>query len=156
MRLFVFLNPTNKRGTKTAYTLFRKELIKMGFLLVQPEVYMRVVSSRKACNKYLTKMYEKAPSTGCITAYKMTEKQYSSLVYITGEKSDQERIIGANSVIILCLTRVGNQAVVKRSRTIRLRKIRTYTSHNESPGMPHPRFSYTLPEYSTVIYHTDH
>ena len=45
MRILVFLNPTNKHGTKTEYTAFRKTLLKMGFLQVQPEVFMRVVSS---------------------------------------------------------------------------------------------------------------
>ena len=101
MRLFVFLYPTNKRGTKTEYTLFRKELNKMGFLLVQPEVYMRVVSSRKACDKFLLKMSLRTPKTGRITAYKMTEKQFSNMIYITGKPSKQEQLIGSNSVIIL-------------------------------------------------------
>ncbi|MBR3151826.1 MAG: CRISPR-associated endonuclease Cas2 [Erysipelotrichaceae bacterium] len=101
MRLFVFLNPTNKRGTKTAYTDFRKELMKMGFLMVQPEVYMRVISSRRACDRFLTRMYEKAPPTGRIVAYKLTENQFSKTLYITGEKSAQERVIGSNSVIVL-------------------------------------------------------
>ena len=87
MRILVFLNPTNKHGTKTEYTAFRKTLLKMGFLQVQPEVFMRVVSSRKACDKYFKKMYEKAPHTGRIAAYKMTEKQFQNIVFITGEPS---------------------------------------------------------------------
>lgn len=101
MRLFVFLKPTNKHGTKTEYTRFRKELLKNGFLQVQPEVFMCVLPSRKACDKYFKKMSEFAPHTGRITAYKMTETQFKKIVYITGEPSVQERIIGSNSAIIL-------------------------------------------------------
>ena len=101
MRLFVFLNPTNKRGTKTEYTLFRKELNKMGFILIQPEIYMRITSSRKSCDKYLSKMSEKAPKTGRITAYKITEKQFTNMIYITGEATNQEKTIGSNSTVII-------------------------------------------------------
>lgn len=36
------LAPTNKYGTKTAYTELRKFLIKDGYLLLQPEVFMRI------------------------------------------------------------------------------------------------------------------
>ncbi|MBQ6532103.1 MAG: CRISPR-associated endonuclease Cas2 [Solobacterium sp.] len=101
MRIFVLLNPTNKHGTKTEYTLFRKELQKLGFLQLQPEVFMRVTSSRKSCDKFFTKMSAKAPKTGRIIAYKMTEKQFSRLVYITGKASVQEELIGSKDVIIL-------------------------------------------------------
>ncbi len=101
MRLFIFLDPTNKRGTKTAYTKFRLELLKNGFICVQPEIYMRITQSRKACDKFFTKLYPYIPETGRITAYKLTEKQFSKLIYITGKPSKQEEIIGANSVIML-------------------------------------------------------
>ena len=33
MRVFVLLQPTNIRGTKTAYTKFRKYLMHEGFLM---------------------------------------------------------------------------------------------------------------------------
>jgi len=38
MRILVILNPTNKRGTKTAYTSFRKTLLSDGFILWGPEL----------------------------------------------------------------------------------------------------------------------
>ena len=48
MKVIVLLNPTNVRGVKTAYTKFRKQLIKEGFLMAQAEVYLKTVSSRKS------------------------------------------------------------------------------------------------------------
>ena len=48
MRILVMLNPTNKHGTKTAYTTFRKFLLSDGYVLLGPELYMRVVTSKKA------------------------------------------------------------------------------------------------------------
>ena len=99
MRVFVLLQPTNIRGTKTAYTKFRKYLMHEGFLMFQAEVYTKVTSTRKAADKVIAKLYAKAPSTGTIIAYKITETQYANFQYITGEKTLQERIVGANKVI---------------------------------------------------------
>ncbi len=53
MRIIVMLKPTNKRGTKTAYTKFREYLRKDGYVLMQPEVYMRAVTSRRAVASHL-------------------------------------------------------------------------------------------------------
>ena len=52
MRIIVMLNPSNKYGTKTAYTELRKFLIKDGYLLLQSEVFMRVENTKKNCIKH--------------------------------------------------------------------------------------------------------
>lgn len=101
MKIVVLLNPTNVRGTKTAYTRFRKQLIKEGFLMIQAEVYLKTVSSRKAAERQIYKLSQNAPTTGTIIAYKLTETQYNNIVYLAGEKPIQERIIGPNKVIQL-------------------------------------------------------
>lgn len=46
-------------------------------------------------------MYAYAPTTGTIIAYKFTETQFNGIYYITGQKSVQETIVGANKVIQL-------------------------------------------------------
>ncbi len=53
MRTFVLLHSTNIRGTKTAYTKFRKYLIHEGFLMFQAKVYMKVTSTRKGVDKVI-------------------------------------------------------------------------------------------------------
>ena len=50
MRILVMLNPTNKKGTKTAYTASRKFLASDGYVLWGPEIYMRVVTNRKSAD----------------------------------------------------------------------------------------------------------
>ena len=101
MKVFILLKPTNVRGTKTAYTKFRKLLIKEGFLMIQAEVYLKTTSTRKAAEREILKLSKNAPDTGTIVAYKLTETQYNNLVYITGEQSIQESIVGPNKVIQL-------------------------------------------------------
>lgn len=50
MRILVLLNPTNKKGTKAAYTELRKFLIKDGYVLLQSEVFMPLRESANVNN----------------------------------------------------------------------------------------------------------
>ncbi len=101
MRILVLLNPTNKRGTKTAYTQFRAFLRSEGFLPIQPEVYMRVIPSRKSYPVYFSRISARTPETGTIIIGILTENQYRSFTYLTGDIPLQEREIGSNNVIII-------------------------------------------------------
>lgn len=101
MRIIVTLAPTNKRGTKTEYTKFRKLLFSDGFTMVQPEVYMRTVSSNRAARSHMKALEVAAPSTGRVCALLMTERQFSKIVLLSGEASAQERLVGAKSQIDL-------------------------------------------------------
>jgi CRISPR-associated protein Cas2 len=47
MRILVMLNPTNRHGTKMAYTELRKFLINDGYLKLQPDVFMVVEDTKK-------------------------------------------------------------------------------------------------------------
>ena len=101
MRIIVFLTPTNKRGTKTAYTKFRKFLAADGYISIGIEQYMRVVQNRKSIGKHLQKMQDYNPGTGTIRILTLTEKQYRDIIYLTGEPERQEEIVGANYHIFL-------------------------------------------------------
>ena len=65
MRILVMLNPTNKRGTKTAYTKLRKFLISDGYLMIGPELYMRVVTNRKGSEKHFRRLKDYDPGSIC-------------------------------------------------------------------------------------------
>ena len=54
MRILAILTPTDKWGTKTAYTNLRKFLIKDGYLRIAPEVFMRITTNRKTAKSILT------------------------------------------------------------------------------------------------------
>ena len=74
MRILVFLHPTNKRGTKAAYTKLRKFLFADGYLMLQPEVFMRIGTNRKGIEKHLRRIQEYNPGTGVIRILKLTER----------------------------------------------------------------------------------
>ena len=95
MRTLVFLRPTNKRGTKMAYTAFRKRLASEGFTLLQPEVFMRISPTRAAANHLLGRIACDVPKTGSICALVLTERQYASIRYLVGSSGAQETLVGA-------------------------------------------------------------
>ena len=101
MRILVMLNPTNRRGTKMAYTDFRKSLIADGFILWGPEIYMRVVTNRKSADTHIRRLQENHPDTGMIRVLRLTEKQFSSIWNLTDTPDLQEEYVGANEVILI-------------------------------------------------------
>lgn len=94
MRVLMFLRPTNRHGTKGAYTIFRKTLVSRGFVLLQPEVFLASVRSRRAAEHLVSQMRAVAPPTGTICALVLTERQYASLTYLVGGPSYQELAAG--------------------------------------------------------------
>lgn len=101
MRILVIISPTNKWGTRTSYTKFRKFLISDGYLRIAPEVYMRIVQNRKAAQKHYRRMDEFIPKTGTIRVLRITEKQFTNIYMPVKEHDFQEEKIGAKSQVML-------------------------------------------------------
>ena len=101
MRLLLILSPTEKWGTKTEYTKLRKFLHKDGYIRIAPEVFMRVVQNRKASEKHYRRIEEYAPKTGVVRILRLTERQYSNIYMVVGEKDYQEKVVGVNSHIMI-------------------------------------------------------
>ena len=101
MRTIVMLRPTNKRGTKMPYTAFRKQLVSEGFVLLQPEVFMRVSPTRAAAEQVVRRLAPAVPQTGTICLLTLTERQYASMRYLTGGPNAQELLVGARMQVEL-------------------------------------------------------
>ena len=91
MRIIVILTPTNKYGTKMAYTALRKFLISDGYERIAPEVFMRITTGRKGNEKHLRRLSDFSPGTGTVRILTLTEKQYNNIIYLTGEPDEQEK-----------------------------------------------------------------
>ena len=94
MRIIVVLHPTNKRGTKSAYTKFRRALLADGFILMAPEIFMRITTNRKSAKVHVNRISEVVPDTGVIRVLLLTEKQYKNIIYLVGAPSYQEQTVG--------------------------------------------------------------
>ncbi|MEE0830251.1 MAG: CRISPR-associated endonuclease Cas2 [Longicatena sp.] len=101
MRIIVILSPTNKRGTKTEYTKLRKFLISDGYLRISKEVFMRITNNRKGAEKHYRRLMDYKPKTGIVRVFKLTEKQYAKVLYLTGEEDIQEKMVGNNTLVML-------------------------------------------------------
>ena len=101
MRILVSLRPTNKRGTKGECTTFRKQLSTWGYVLVQPELFMQTVPTRKAARHALEQLEAASPTTGTVCALVLTERQFSGIRYLVGEPAYQEQAVGAGASVTL-------------------------------------------------------
>lgn len=101
MRIIVSLQPTNRRGTKSEYTAFRKLLASKGFVLVQPEVFLVSAPTRRTARHLLKSLKDRAPSTGSVFALVLTERQFLSIECLAGTLPYQERAVGSKSNVNL-------------------------------------------------------
>ena len=101
MRILVLLDPTNKRGTKMAYTALRNFLFSDGYLRIGTELFMRITPSRKTAEKYVRRLEEHNLGTGVVRVIRLTEKQYENIWYLTGGPDRQEELVGRNGHITI-------------------------------------------------------
>ena len=95
------LNPTNRHGTKSAYTELRKFLISDGYLKLQNEVFMRVEDSKKSCVKHQNRIKMYLPPTGEVRMLILTEKQFKGCVLCQEKPDLQEKLVGAKDLVTL-------------------------------------------------------
>ena len=90
---------SQKKLFKSAYTELRNFLIKDGYLLLQPEVFMRVENTKKNCIKHQNRIKEFLPKTGTVRMLILTENQFSSCVLSQEEVDLQEYHVGAKDLV---------------------------------------------------------
>lgn len=86
MRMIVFFDlPTETDADRRQYRQFRRMLIKNGFMMMQESVYCRMVLNASV-ERSVTAIIEKnKPPRGLVQLLSVTEKQFASMVFITGE-----------------------------------------------------------------------
>ena len=99
MRLMVFFDlPTETARDRRNYALFRKILIKEGFLMMQESIYVKLALNNSVMASLKQKLEKSKPPKGLVQMLTVTEKQYASMDTIVGEFStdvinDTERLI---------------------------------------------------------------
>ena len=89
MRVIVFfdLPITTIQGIR-AYTKFRRFLLKDGFIMMQESVYSKLAQNQLAANALISHIRKNSPDEGLIQILTVTEKQYSNMEMIIGNKKD--------------------------------------------------------------------
>lgn len=90
MRILVMFDlPVGTESERKNHRLFRKYLIKSGFLMLQESVYCKIAQNTTVADAIIANVRKNGPDDGLVQVLKITEKQYSRMEYIVGEsKSD--------------------------------------------------------------------
>lgn len=89
MRIIVFFDlPTDTAADRRNYRNFRKLLITNGFYMMQESVYCRMVLNKSIENSVIQTLKKNCPETGCVEVLTVTEKQFSKIEYLAGEKKN--------------------------------------------------------------------
>ena len=93
--------PMDTAKEKRIYQLFRKGLIKEGFVMMQYSVYVRTCPTREYAKRLEKRVEGIAPEKGNVRLLTVTEKQYTDMKIIVGSKTTTERTIGSERLLIL-------------------------------------------------------
>ncbi|WP_240544611.1 CRISPR-associated endonuclease Cas2 [Exiguobacterium algae] len=87
MRLFVMFDlPVETSAQKRQYRRFRKFLIEKGFIMEQYSIYSKLVLNHSVASSYQKQLRANLPPQGNIQMLIITEKQYSDIIVLRGEK----------------------------------------------------------------------
>lgn len=87
MRVMIFFDlPTETAKDRKIYSKFRKFLINEGFIMMQESVYAKLALNNSIVNSIKDKINKNRPPKGIVQLLVITEKQFSSIEYIVGNK----------------------------------------------------------------------
>ena len=88
MRVIVLFDlPVGTSAERREYSRFRKSLISSGFYMLQESVYVKLTLNMSAANAVILNIKKKKPSSGLVQMLCVTEKQFSKMEFIVGEKT---------------------------------------------------------------------
>jgi CRISPR-associated protein Cas2 len=92
MRLMVLFDmPVLTDDERREYVHFRNFIMDDGFMMLQYSVYTRYCANDSDADKHCKRVQDYKPKYGNIRILKITENQFASMVFVAGEKSDQEK-----------------------------------------------------------------
>ncbi|HHW68737.1 MAG TPA: CRISPR-associated endonuclease Cas2 [Tenericutes bacterium] len=101
MRLILIYDlPTIDEIDRKIYNKFHNQLKKNGFYMLQYSVYIKVLSNDSSFTQIHNKLQKIVPKKGSVIAFKLTEKQFQSMLYLRGEQNLYETIVGGNELVI--------------------------------------------------------
>lgn len=85
MRIIVMFDlPMETATERKDYALFRKYLVKNGFLMLQQSIYCKLAQNSVAAENIVAAVRRNKPKDGLVQVLSITEKQYSKIEYIVG------------------------------------------------------------------------
>lgn len=102
MRLVLFFDlPVKTAKQRKDYRIFRKYLLKDGFLQLQESVYAKLVINDALANSAINRVRKNRPPEGLVQILKVTEGQYSTMDYIVGSQIEHEEVDTTEELLVL-------------------------------------------------------
>lgn len=102
MRLIVFFDlPIESAKQRKEYRLFRKYLLKDGYLMLQKSVYAKLVTNDATASGAIARLKKKRPPEGLVQVLKVTEKQFSTMTYITGNREAYNEVDTMEEFVVI-------------------------------------------------------
>lgn len=90
MRIIVMFDlPTLNSIDMKNYRIFRKFLVKNGFMMMQESVYSKIALNQSMANLIANKVRDNKPPKGLVQMFIITEKQFSRMEILVGEVSEE-------------------------------------------------------------------
>lgn len=97
MWIFVLFDlPTHTKPQRRAAALFRRDLLRDGFIMYQYSVYMRPCSSADNARVHSTRVKEALPEEGSVMIMTITDKQFSMIEHFSS-LSHASRVFSSSS-----------------------------------------------------------
>lgn len=102
MRLLVFFDlPVETTAQRKSYRLFRKHLIREGYLMLQESVYAKLTMNDAAANASVARLRKCKPAEGLVQVLKVTEKQYATMDYIVGSRGSYGEVDTTEELVVV-------------------------------------------------------
>ena len=100
MRVMVIFDlPVTTAAARREYALFRKYLIKAGFMMMQESVYCKMAPNATAGDAIVEGVKKHKPSAGLVQVLRVTEKQFSRMECIVG--SVEKNVLDSDERLVI-------------------------------------------------------
>lgn len=102
MRIVLFFDlPIETSSQRKAYSKFRKNLIKEGFIMLQKSVYTKLAINRQTMALEIERVKSFLPKEGLVQILTVTEKQFARITTLVGEQEDKPELSTTNRLVVL-------------------------------------------------------
>lgn len=101
MRLLLLYDlPMIDEEDRKIYEKFHREIISLGYHMLQYSVYTKAIQNEDNYNQTKEKVKQIIPKKGQLIILKVTENQYHNIIYLNGEQNKFDLIVGNNELVI--------------------------------------------------------
>ncbi len=93
--------PTLTSKDRRSYLIFRKFLIKNGYMMLQYSIYTKITINRNVMDMHIKKLKSNVPEKGLVQLLSVTEKQFSEMQILIGEENSKNKIQSTERVFVI-------------------------------------------------------